>query len=86
MCAACKCGKKKGEPGFGKGPKKTSKKAASKEMSPKQKKLDTDKDGNSISGANYKTVQYEKIVPLLIEAIKELTVKVNTLESQINKQ
>ena len=48
--------------------------------------FDTDKDGNSISGANYKTVQYEKIVPLLIEAIKELTVKVNTLESQINKQ
>ena len=47
--------------------------------------FDTDKDGNSISGANYKTVQYEKIVPLLIEAIKELTAKVNMLEEQINK-
>jgi hypothetical protein len=40
MCAPCGCGKKKGEPGFGKGPKKTAKK-----MSPKQKKLDMDKDG-----------------------------------------
>ena len=39
MCAPCGCGKKKGEAGYGKG-KKTAKK-----MSPKQKKLDMDKDG-----------------------------------------
>ena len=37
----------------------------------------------SKSGENYKTVQYEKIIPLLIEAIKELTAKVEDLESKV---
>lgn len=32
MCAACGCGKKKGQPGFGKGPSK-------KTLSPKQQKI-----------------------------------------------
>jgi hypothetical protein len=37
----------------------------------------------SISGENYKTVQYDKLVPLLIEAIKELNAKVAYLESKV---
>jgi len=44
--------------------------------------FDLDQDGNSKSGENYKTVQYDKLVPLLIEAINELQAKVKALESK----
>jgi hypothetical protein len=47
--------------------------------------FDVADDGTSKSGKNYKTVKYEKIVPLLIEAIKELTAKVEMLESKAGK-
>ena len=39
--------------------------------------FDADEDGNSKSGKNFKTVQYEKLVPLIIESIKELKEKID---------
>lgn len=40
--------------------------------------------GTSISGEDYKTVKYERLVPLLIEAIKELTATNAELVARIN--
>lgn len=45
--------------------------------------FDTSNIGESISGQNYKTVQYEKLVPLLVEAIKELNIKFNTISQYL---
>jgi hypothetical protein len=45
--------------------------------------FDLDKDGQSKSGENYLTVQYEKLVPVLIEAVKELASKVEKLEERV---
>lgn len=46
----------------------------------------TDEDGNKVSksGENIKTVKYDKLVPLLIEAVKELNDKVKNLEAKLN--
>jgi hypothetical protein len=44
--------------------------------------FDMNENNESKSGENYMTVRYEKLVPLLIEAIKELTAKVEALEGK----
>ena len=46
-----------------------------------------DKDGNeySKSGENYKTVHYEKLIPLLIESIKEQNETIENLKIEIEK-
>jgi hypothetical protein len=44
--------------------------------------FDIAEDGSSKSGENYLTVQYDKLVPLLIEAIKELSAEVEALKAR----
>ena len=50
------------------------------QMAPFDSSYDENGKELSITGDNYKTVQYEKLVPLLIEAVKELSEKVEHLE------
>ena len=42
--------------------------------------FDIDSAGNSISGENYETIQYEKLIPLLVEAIKEQQKQIDQLK------
>lgn len=53
--------------------------------------FDLDENNQSKSGENYKTLQYDKLVPLLVEAIKEQqktiddqNAKINMLEEKLN--
>ena len=42
--------------------------------------IDDDGEGNSVSGQDYKTVNYARLVPLLIESIKELRAEIEELK------
>ena len=57
MCKSCGCGCSK--PGCKGACKKTAKKSAAKKMSPKQKKLDTDKDGK-LEGSDFAALRKKK--------------------------
>ena len=48
--------------------------------------FDADENGKSKSGEDYITVQYEKIVPLLIEAVKDLSGQVKDLKEQLKNK
>ena len=45
--------------------------------------FDLDTDGSSISGKDYLTVQYEKLAPLFIEAIKEQQAQIELLKAEL---
>jgi hypothetical protein len=45
--------------------------------------FDVEADGNSISGENYLTVQYDRLIPVLVEAIKEQQTEMNEMKSEI---
>ncbi len=44
--------------------------------------FDRDENGNSKSGQDYLTVDYERLVPLIVEAIKELRKEINQLKGK----
>jgi len=46
--------------------------------------FDVDSEGGSITGENYLTVQYEKILPLIIEVIKEQQREIEALQEVID--
>lgn len=46
--------------------------------------FDIDENNQSKSGENYLTVQYEKLVPLLIEAIKEQQKQIEEIKNRLN--
>jgi len=48
--------------------------------------FDLDENAKSKSGEDYKTVKYEKIIPLLIQGIKELNTRIENMQEKLNKK
>lgn len=44
--------------------------------------FDLDENGISKSGENYLTIKYERLIPLLIQSIKEIDKRVSDLENK----
>ena len=47
--------------------------------------FDLDEDGNSMSGNDYLTMYYDRLVPVLIEAIKEQQTQIEGQQKQIDE-
>lgn len=47
--------------------------------------IDIGEDGESVTGEDYITVKYERIVPLLIEGIKELTAELESVKLELEE-
>jgi hypothetical protein len=45
--------------------------------------FDIEADGTSISGENYLTVKYDRLIPVLVEAIKEQQTEMDEMKSEI---
>jgi hypothetical protein len=45
--------------------------------------FDQDDNGNSKSGENYLTVQYERLIPMLVQSIKEQQIQVKELLKKV---
>ena len=54
------------------------------EIAPFDLDPETGKDKKSKSGEDYLTLRYERLVPLLVQAVKELNAEVKDLKEKIN--